>query len=106
MTWTLRFYDEDGTEIGYVQKPDRTTYNVTITHPDSGWEDFERQVRGLQNVSEPDEGPENLDDYLEGAGWRVDHGPRRLKFPPQQHLQLVQEQIFDPDLGSMELADE
>lgn len=105
MTWRLRFYDEDGVEIGYVEMPDRETYTVVITHPDypnSEWEKFERWVSGLGKVYQPvdDVGP------FHPGGW-VDHGPQLVRFEPEKHLSRAREKLDENSkVDSTVLADE
>jgi hypothetical protein len=101
MTWTLRFYDKDGTEIGYIQKPDRNTYNWEITHPDSEWNDFEYTLRFYHTLE--DEG-----DYsnTENPAWTMDHGPMRYETEPEEHLRLVQERLEYDGVADTVLADE
>jgi len=102
VTWRLRFYDEDGVEIGYVEMPDRETYNVVITHPDSGWGSFEDWLETLERVHEPvdDVGP------YHGPGSWIDHGPQRVRFEPEKHLTRVKEELEENSkVDSTTLAD-
>jgi len=101
MTWTLRLYDEDGVEIGYIEKPDRETYNWYITHPDPDWEQFEYTLRSFTTL-------EDRGDYsdMESPAWQVDHGPMAYKAEPETHLREVQERIDHPDIAATELNDE
>jgi hypothetical protein len=102
MTWTLRFYDRDGVEIGYIQKPDRGTYNWEVTHPDPEWDDFKNTLRWYHSLK--DQG-----DYsdLENPGvWRMDHGPMRYQTEPEEHLQLVRERLDHPEVAEAVLRDE
>jgi hypothetical protein len=51
MVWTLRFYDSDDVEIGWVEiEP----YNYEITHPDGAgaWENVEFVFRNMETPSE------------------------------------------------------
>jgi len=102
MTWTLRFYDGDGVEVGYIQKPDRDTYNWEITHPDPEWDGFKHKIQFYHTIK--DEG-----DYsnTENPGvWRMDHGPMRYQTEPEEHLQLVRERLSHPDVAEVVLRDE
>jgi len=101
MVWRLTFYDNDGVEIGYAEKPDRDTYNVVITHPDSGWEEF-REWLGYKETLLPrlDEGS------LGPPGVTVDSGPVIDKWEPEDHLREVQNRYSHPKVGSTELTDE
>lgn len=101
MTWTLRFYDGDGVEIGYVEKPDRDTYNWSITHPDSGWEQFEYTLRSFTTL-------EDQGDYsdMESPLWQADHGPRAYKAEPETHLRMVQDRLSYDGVADSVLRDE
>jgi len=100
MTWTLRFYDENGDEIAYVEKPDRETYNVVVTHPDSGWDEFRHTLAAKERVHvDVDVGP------IHPGGW-IDHGPQRVKLEPEEHLEAVKEHTYHPAVDSTTLADE
>jgi hypothetical protein len=100
MTWTLRFYDEDGVEIGYVEKPDRETYNVYVTHPESGWDDFKRGVETYSTLLEDE------DDYnMKAPGMTADHGPMEMQREPEEHLRVVQERFYYPGVEEMTLND-
>jgi len=101
VTWRLRFYDEDGVEIAYVEKPDRETYNVVVTHPDSGWDEFRSLLTGKERVQvDVDVGP------IHPGGW-IDHGPQRVRFEPEKHLKRVREELDENSkVDSTVLADE
>lgn len=101
MFWRLRFYDNKGVEIGYAEKPDKSTYNVVVTHPDSGWDDF-RQKLELYNrhLLDRDEGG------LQAPEWIADTGPMIDEWPPEAHLQKVQDEFSHPDVARTELNDE
>lgn len=100
MTWTLRFYGGDGVEIGYIQKPDRGTYNWEVTHPDPGWGEF-KQVLGSYWTLEQE------DDYgMESPDWRADHGPMSIQMEPEPHLREVRERLDHPEVAEAVLRDE
>lgn len=102
MTWTLRFYDGDGVEIGYIQKSDRVTYNWEVTHPDPEWDDFKNTLRWYHSL-------EDQGDYsdLENPGvWRMDHGPMAYQAEPEPHLREVRERLDHPEVAEAVLRDE
>jgi len=100
MTWRLRFYDSDDVEIGYVEKPDKTTYSVYITHPDSGWEDFKTELKYYREIE--DDRRYEIEDV---ANW-FDFGPRVLQLPPENHLREVRDRFSHPDVFETTLKDE
>ena len=100
MVWRLRFYDNDGVEIGYAEKPDRDTYNVVITHPDSGWEEFRERLESREIVF-----PEK-DFFQTPPDVKIDTGPMINRLNPENHLKQVRENFSDPRIGSTELSDE
>ena len=103
MTWTLRFYDKDGVEIGYVERSDRETYTVKITHPDGEWDSLRSSLESKYMVSPPeDEKP----DHLDGPSWRADYGPQQHRYEPERHLRLVDKRTFHPDVGHTKLVNE
>lgn len=107
MTWTLRFYDDAGVEIGYVEKPDKYTYSVGITHPASGWAEFKSKLESYERLilDSPDvELQEMVDEVLPGA--IIDSGPMLDQLPPQAHLREVQTSFSHPDVADSKLADE
>ncbi|OYR54906.1 hypothetical protein [Halorubrum halodurans] len=100
MVWTLRLYDENGVEIGYVEKPDRETYNYAITHPEPDWENLERRLKNYWTLQvEEDYG-------MDSPEWTADHGPMTLPRPPEEHLRLIQERLSHPAVADTELTDE
>lgn len=101
MTWRLRFYDGDGVEIGYAEKPDEKTYNVYITHPDSGWEDFKEELESWYELED-----NRRYEIQDTPGWDVDFGPRSLILSPESHLRKVQERFSHPDVSETTLKHE
>ena len=101
MVWRLHFYDTDGIEIGYAEKPDRETYNVVMTHPDSGWDEFKERLE-LRDMLWPDKEERSLTP----PGYTVDTGPMLNRWPPKSHLEEVQKEFSDPKIGSTELKNE
>lgn len=101
MTWRLYFYDHDDVEIGYVEKPDKQTYNVVITHPESGWNGLRSELRYYEGIEE------TMEDYseLEQPGWRWDHGPMTYRAEPEDHLRIVQERFSRDSVAYTELRD-
>jgi len=102
MTWTLRLYDETDVEIGYVEKPDKETYNVYITHPDSGWDEFESYMGSFERVNFDEE----IGHPFKDLGWPDEFGPMDVKEEPETHLQKVQTEIEFPAVARTELNDE
>lgn len=102
MVWRLRFYDTEGVEIGYVEKPDRYTYNMAITHPESGWEDVESKLNRLE-LHFPEKNPNWGPTSPLG---RIDNGPMFLRLTPEEHLQKIQDEFSHPDVARVELNDE
>ncbi|WP_152418756.1 MULTISPECIES: hypothetical protein [Halorubrum] len=101
MVWRLRFYDNGGVEIGYAEKPDKSTYNVVITHPDSGWDDFREKLELYErHVPDKDEG------NLQSPEWIAESGPMIDEWPPEAHLQKVQDEFSYPDVADSVLNDE
>jgi hypothetical protein len=48
VTWTLRFYEEDGTEIGWVTSD---PWQVEITHPEPDrFEDLRSSIESLEEI--------------------------------------------------------
>lgn len=101
MTWILRFYDDSGVEIGYVEKPDRDTYSVFVTHPSSGWSDFETRLQRLDRLALPE--PDIETDLPMGT---LDTGPMLDRLNPKSHLEIIQNEFCHPGVASTELNDE
>lgn len=59
VTWTLRLYDDSGTEIAWIQVLSAGTYTYEIVHPESGWRNTEVLLQGSQTVyADGDEPPD------------------------------------------------
>jgi hypothetical protein len=101
MVWRLRFYDTEGVEIGYAEKPDKYTYNVVITHPDSGWDKFRERLELYErHVIDKDESS------LQGPEWVADSGPMIDEWVPEPHLRKIQVEFFHPGVADSVLNDE
>ena len=101
MVWRLRFYDDSGVEIGYVEKPDRDTYSVFVTHPSSGWSDFESRLQRRERLIL--DAPDIETDTTYGVR---DTGPMLDRLPPEAHLQEIQTEFSHPDVADSSLDDE
>lgn len=101
MVWRLRFYDTEGVEIGYAEKPDKHTYNVVITHPDSGWENFRTRLELYERHP-----PDKDDSGLQAPEWVAESGPAIDQLPPEVHLQKVRDEFSHPDVADSVLNDE
>jgi hypothetical protein len=101
MVWRLRFYDTEGVEIGYVEKPDKYAYNVFITHPDSGWDSVKSELNNFERHY-----PEDPNSGLTSPLGEIDSGPMFFRLPPEKHLQKVQDEFSHPDVARIELNDE
>ena len=96
MAWTLRFYDQEGTEIGYAEKLDRDTYNAY-----SESDDFSETLEVYSSLLEDD------DFGMSDLPGTVNHGPIETKRrPPKEHLRIVQEQLSHPAVAKTTLRDE
>lgn len=105
MTWTLRLYDGDGTEIAWVQVTSDGSYSYSITHPDSGWSDFDLMLDDWRRVwAETDEAP-----GVSGTPFSLDRDQGRVErsLTPEEHLSRIQDDLRDyPEVGSTALNDE
>lgn len=97
MTWRLKFYDESDVEIGFVEKPDKDTYRVSITHPDPEWSDFKDYLSQFNRVVL------ETYDFLDSGDWTAEYGPMAVKAEPEEHLQGVQDQVEFPGVARSEL---
>jgi len=96
MTWTLRFYDREGTEIGYAEKLDRDTYNAY-----SESDDFRETLESYSSLLEDDNFGMN------DPAWTVNHGPiETRRRPSEEHLRMVQERFSHPEVAKTTLRDE
>jgi hypothetical protein len=106
VTWTLRFYDEDGVEIGYAEKPDRDTYNYAVTHPEPGWEDFEAQLAAKSRLTPPSDEHIDLNEFSAPDWKMVSSGPMAATYEPEKHLRLAREAFGHPDVERITLRNE
>ena len=96
MTWTLRFYDREGNEIGYAEKLDRDTYNAY-----SESDNFRETLEAYSSLLEDD------DFGMRDLTGTVNHGPIETKRrPPEEHLRMVQERFSHPAVAKTMLRDE
>jgi len=102
MVWTLRLYDETGTEIGWVQITDDGDYSHEITHPESGWEDYNLMLNDSSRLY-----PDSFDSEGRSPDCRLISDPAPVSLPPEEHLSRIEDDLGDyPEVGSTELADE
>lgn len=83
MTWTLRFYDGDGTEIGWVTAD---PWTVQITHPDAAqYEDVRVRAEALDVVypSTPE---------YRNSQMRLSTDPAPIT-DPEAHLEAIRERL-------------
>lgn len=97
MTWTLKFYDCEDVEIGFVRKPDQWTYNVSITHPDSNWDDFKDYLADYERIMF--EAPS-----MESTEWLAHTDTFPVEEDPEPHLCRLQEIYQYPGVARSELT--
>ena len=101
MVWTLRLYDESGTEIAWVTAD---PYEYAMTHPDTTKYRFKESslavsAEGVAPVHSP---PVETEDMT------IRHdGEERIDSTPKSHLEYVRDQqLKAPDVDSATLIDE
>ena len=100
MTWTLRLYDSDGTEIGWVTAG---PYEYAITHPSP--DDWWGVKASLAGWREP-KGEAVPEDYATpGARYQFDN-VADLDPTPEEHLGMVEEALLYSAVDSTALSEE
>jgi hypothetical protein len=103
MTWTVRAYDSDGTEIGWVTI---NPYEYEITHPDDETTEENRRVSYMFSSNEEPEERGVVQDDLGVVSTTVNF----LEFESgQEHAEYIKDRLMDhTDLSedAIEIADE
>lgn len=102
MTWTLRLYDGDRIEIGWVTA---APYEWEITHPntDADWDGIHVSLEGYERGKEP----VHIDDINAGEFRLHFDGSIRHDGDPQEHLEYVRDEMLkDSEVDLVSLTDE
>jgi hypothetical protein len=108
MTWTLRFYESDETEIAWVKKTDDNSYSYQITHPNSNeskWDNLTVILSRYERVYDSF----NESTITRGTKFDLYESESQIKntLTPKEHLSRIQDDLERlSEIDSTRLKDE
>jgi len=108
MTWTLRLYETDGTEIAWVKKTDDNSYSYQITHPNSNeskWDNLTVMLSRKERVYDSF----NESTITRGTKFDLYESESRIEntLTPKEHLSRIQDDLEKlSEVGSITLKNE
>lgn len=99
MTWILRFYDDNGDEIAWVQAD---PYEWEVHGSDEDWKWLKVALEGKAELY-PQDFDRTPEYEIEGVVLRNE--PRPLDLPPKDHLRRIEDEIGGK-VARTELTDE
>jgi hypothetical protein len=108
MTWTLRLYESDGTEIAWIKKTDDNSYSYQITHPNSNeskWDNLTVMLSRKERVYDSF----NESTITRGTKFDLYESESRIEntLTPKEHLSRIQDDLEKlSEIDSTTLKDE